>query len=229
MIDEMNAIKNGHSGLIKIALSPGVRLHDNLVKIIMCFEKDYPDIHIDLQSHNMGELQNLLLNQQVDFVHSVVTDFSGIPFIASHFIGTSRNYLIVPKDHPAANKKIEDLSLCDFKDDTFLFYTDQIQAIKSFSRRCESFGFSLKYKTVSCASMMTLSFELRRGIMLSEETNMHKASADMVILPLPELGCIELGIMHNTKNKKECNATFINYIQIANANQGNYSSGGYLR
>ena len=213
IIEEMKAIKAGHSGIIKIALSPGVRLHGKMVRIIRSFEKDFPDIHIDLRSHNMGDLQNLLLDQQVDFVYSVIDDFADNSLFSREFVGVSKNFLVVPKGHPKTNSKIEELSLSDFKDETFLFFEDQKRAIRHFTKMCEEAGFTLKYITVADASMMMLLVELQRGILLSEETSMFKICEDMVILPLPALGYLRLGIIQNIKNNKECNATFTQYVR----------------
>ena len=222
LIEEMEAIKTGHSGVIKIALSPGVRLHKIMVNTIMNFEKDFPDIHINLRSYNMGDLRNLLLNQQVDFVYSVVDDFADNSLFSSAVVGFSKNYLVVPKDHPMADKKIEELSLFDFKDDTFLFFEDQKRAIRFFSKKCEEVGFTLKYITTADASMMMLLVELQRGILLSEETNMYKVCKDVVILPLPELGQLELGVIQNVENTKECNTVFLNYIRELNTDKLRY-------
>jgi DNA-binding transcriptional LysR family regulator len=213
LIEEMEAIKAGHSGVIKIALSPGVRLHSKMVGIVRSFEKDFPDIHIDLRSYNMGDLHSLLLNQQVDFVYGVIDDFTDNPLFSCEFIGVSKNFLVVPKGHPIAGKKVEELSLVDFKEETFLFFDDQKRAIRHFSKICEEAGFALKYVTADDAGMMMLLVELHRGILISEETNMFKVCEDMAILPLPILGCLKLGIIQNIKNSKECNATFTQYVR----------------
>ena len=75
-------------------------------------------------------------------------------------------YLVVPEDHPMATRDINDLSIADFKEDTFLSSTYQDLAIRAFSNVCEELGFSPKYTVVAEGSMIIHLVEMRQGITL---------------------------------------------------------------
>ena len=213
LIEEVEAIQSGYSGVIKIAALSGVILHHNMISILKEFEKDCPNIRIDLRTYSLGELRNLLLEHQIDFIYGATGDFVDNAALSYEVVCYARKYLVVPKNHPSANKDIKDLSFADFKNDTFLFSTYQNLYIKAVSNMCEAFGFSPKYITVADESMLILWVEMQRGITLLDETHMFRGNEELAILLLPELGYTELGIIHDTTNLKACKTLFSTYVQ----------------
>jgi DNA-binding transcriptional LysR family regulator len=215
LIEELEAIQSGYSGVIRVAALSGVILHHNMLEILKGFERDCPGVHIDLRTYSLGDLRNLILDHKIDFIYGAIEDFSDNPTFAYQVICYVKKYIVVPKDHPMGKKCANDLSLADFKEDTFLFSTHQGLAIGTFLSTCEKFGFSPKYTTLSDESMLILWVEMGRGITLLDETHMFRGNEDITLLPLPLLGYTELGIIRNTTNRKAGNMLFLEYIQNA--------------
>ena len=213
LIREVRAISDGHSGVIVIGLTPGVRLHDNMFRIITHFARDFPEIHIDLRNYGMGELPQLLRDRKVDFAYSVIDEYVDNPEYSYEYIGSARNFIVLPRSHPLAGKRAEDLTLYDFRDETFLFFDGQLRAIREFAGQCADAGFELKYATVSDSSMMSLMLEMHKGIFITEETSMFRFFGDSVYIPLPVLRSLRLGIIWNKKSPKECCKTFFEYVR----------------
>ncbi|MDR2355676.1 MAG: LysR family transcriptional regulator [Clostridiales Family XIII bacterium] len=217
LIEETEAVQSGYSGVIKLAALSGVILHHTMLELLKGFERDYPDIRIDLRTYNLGDFRNLILDYRIDFIYGAIEDFSDNPAFSYQVVCYVKKYIVVPKNHPMANKKIEDLSPADFKEDTFLFSTHQSLAIRTFLSTCQNFGFIPKYTTIADESMLILWVEMGRGITLLDETHMFRGNEDIVLLPLPLLGHTQLGIIHDTGNRKACNMLFLSYVQNANA------------
>jgi DNA-binding transcriptional LysR family regulator len=212
LIEEAEAIQSGCSGVIRLAALSGVILHHNMLEILKKFEKDYPNIRIDLRTYNLGDLRNLILEHKIDFIYGAIDDFSDNPTFAHSVVCYAKKYIVVPRNHPMANKNSRELSLIDFKDDTFLFTTHQNLTIRVFTNTCEGFGFSPKYITLADESMLILWVEMQRGITLLDETHMFRGNEELAILPLPTLGYTELGIVHVTTNLKACKVLFSDYV-----------------
>lgn len=213
LTEEAEAIQSGRSGVIKIAALSGVILHHNMIRILRGFEKDYPDIRIDLRTYSLGELRNLLLEHKIDVIYGATCDFSDNPALSYEVVCYAKKNLVVYKNHPLANKDIKELSFADFRNDTFLFTTYQNIYIRAVSNICEEYGFTPRYMTVADESMIILCVEMERGITLLDETHMFRGNEELVVLPLPELGYTELGIIHDTTNLKACKVLFSAYVQ----------------
>jgi len=213
LIREVRAKSEGRSGTIVIALTPGVRFHNNMYKIIFNFINDYPDINVDLRIYDIDILREQLSSQKVDFAYGVVDDYYGVPDSSYEIIGYSQNFIVVPRSHPHAARTAEELSLIDFKDDTFLFFECQSRAIREMSRKCKNAGFNLQYTTVPDSSKMALMLELHKGILITDEMSMFRFSGDSVYIPLPDLGSLRLGVVWNNKSSNACSRTFIEYLR----------------
>ena len=212
LVEELKAIQSGFSGVLKFAALSGVILHKNMLKIFGEFEKYYPHIHIDFCTYNLGELRNLILEHQIDFIYGATDDFTDNSTFSSEVICYAKKSIVIPRDHRKAKTPVCELKVADFKDDTFLFSTHQDLAIRAFSNTCEKFGFLPKYTMVADESMILLWVEMQRGITLLDETHMFKGNEDLVLMPIPELGYTELGIIHDKTNQKACKMLFLEYI-----------------
>ncbi len=213
LIEEVQAIQSGYTGVIKIAALSGVILHHNMIRILKEFEKDYPDVRIDLRTYSLGELHNLIMEHKIDFIYGATCDFTDNPAFSYEVVCYAKKNLVVHKNHPLANKDFKDLSFDEFKNETFLFTTYQNLYIREVSNICREYGFSPKYITVADESMIILWVEMQRGITLLDETHMFKGDEELAVLPLPELGYTELGIIYDTTNLKACKVHFSNYVQ----------------
>ena len=213
LVEELKAIQSGFSGVIKFAALSGVIPHRNMLKVLGEFEECHPDIHIDFRTYHLGELRNLMLEHQIDFIYGATDDFSDNMTFSNEVICYAKKSIVVPKSHPRAKAAICDLKVADFKDDTFIFSTHQDLAIRAFTTICEKFGFLPKCTLVADESMILLSVEMQRGITLLDETHMFKGNEDLILLSIPELGYTELGIIHDKTNQKACKMLFLDYIK----------------
>ena len=213
LIEEVQAIQSGYIGVIKIAALSGVILHQNMIRILKEFEKEYPDVRIDLRTYSLGELHNLILEHKIDFIYGATCDFTNNPVFSYEVVCYAKKNLVVYKKHPLAIKEFKDLSFSEFKNEIFLFTTYQNLYIREVTSICEEHGFTPKYVTVADESMIILWVEMQRGITLLDETHMFRGNNDLILLPLPELGYTELGIVHNVTNQKATKDLFLKHIQ----------------
>jgi DNA-binding transcriptional LysR family regulator len=217
LLDETRAIQSGYSGVLKIASPNGVMLHNNMVRILMEFEKDYPHIRIDLRTYGLSELRTLLLDQQIDFAYGTTGDFSDNPAFSRQIVGHAEICMVMPKKYLQGKKEPGKLSLYDFREHTFMFIADQKSAIDCFNKQCAEAGFTPNTVTAADNSMLMLWVAMQRGIALLGESYKFRDNEDLTILSMPALGYLNLGIAQNTNNLKDCNKVFFNYVREKSA------------
>lgn len=127
LLDEAREISEGKQGHLTLAVAAG---ETNIMFRSMLEEyyRAYPDIAVDFITYNIHDISSLLSSRAIDFVFTVATNpwFSYIsrPEFSYVRVGVRHDYLYIPKGHPLAGKSAQELTLSDFKDDTFLVFDD---------------------------------------------------------------------------------------------------------
>jgi DNA-binding transcriptional LysR family regulator len=106
------------SNRVRIGTVVGQRYCGCFARIVYEFQKEHPEVVVDLSFHTIAELREAVLDGSVDFASTAgfeVVDDDRFSYIE---MDKSKSYLVISRNHPLASR--ENLSLDDFKDDLFL-------------------------------------------------------------------------------------------------------------
>jgi DNA-binding transcriptional LysR family regulator len=214
LLDKATAAEKGFRGTIRIGALPGQLIRD-FVPFLQSFEKQYANIKVILEAHNLKELRQRLGRQQLDFVFGASYDFAYFQDFELEVIGKSKVCLVLPYGHRWYNREVETLGFLDFKEDVFIIFSAEESPIigKLFSRICKETGFSPKHIVVPDLSTLMLWLEVGRGIAPLDEAHVFSTNRHLRFLPIPELGYTELSIIWNVRNINACNKTFTEHIK----------------
>ena len=128
-----------YAGTIRLCsiFSPGTNY---LPELLSLFNKEYPDVHIDLSQNMTQHILNKLLANELDI--GICSEFSQ----ENEYAGIERAllyqeeiYLAVSKLHPLA--QLEEITLATIKDEVFINYTNNTGIAATLHRAfCEAFG-----------------------------------------------------------------------------------------
>lgn len=99
-VNRMCDLNNLKCGNLDIGVTHSFSLM--MVEAILKFTEQYPGIHLSIHYKTMGELLDMLLKHQLDFVLSYKPSSTN-PLIESHTLFDDKLSLVVNKDHPLAS------------------------------------------------------------------------------------------------------------------------------
>lgn len=180
------------------------------------FEQRYPKIKINLTSAMLETQFQYLAESQLDFFFGALT--TGITEayrdIFDHMvIGKNKFGVIIPKSHRHFKTPLEELSLSDFKDDTFIAFDNVVNDTDFVKNRCEQVGFSPKMLMAADVESVFLWMELDRGVTVLDETSVYASNRNYRFIPLPELGCNNTSIIWSRENENPSCRVFIEYLR----------------
>ena len=180
------------------------------------FEQKYTKIKINLTSAMLETQFQYLAESQLDFFFGALT--AGITeayrdIFDYMVIGRNRFGVIIPKSHRHFDVPLEQLSLSDFKDDTFIAFDNVVNDTNFVKTQCELVGFSPKMLMAADVESVFLWMELDRGITVLDETSVYAANQNYRFIPLPELGFNNTSIIWSRENENPSCRVFIEYLR----------------
>lgn len=152
------------------------------------FWTNHPDIKIKMCYYNVSELCQALVDGNVDIGIMPEADAKQIPGILFKRSRMERSCLVVPGNHPKANK--ENPTLHDFQDETFLVLaeSDSDQIAGQHRRICQAAGFTPKQHIVPNFSTLVMFLEMGFGISVLNVWHSLRNAPHLKFLELPDVG-----------------------------------------
>ncbi len=215
LLETIRSTQSGFVGEIRIHVHSGHVYSGTLVPIVEGFEKKYPNIRIILQSSHTGDVKRALENMQADFVYARWLDYSGFKEFEGCVVTRIGLGILVPKNHPMSSKSPFDVSLKDFRNETFITFPDNV--IPGHSRRVERWCYESGFepKLIFAPDMNTglLWMEAHRGVAIVNQEHIFTRYSEFSFLELPELGCEEGAIIWNKNNDNRSLDLFKAYVE----------------
>lgn len=218
LLEESREISEGKQGHITIGIAVG-ETNEMYSDMINDYSLAFPSVDIKFITYSIHDISNLLSNQAMDLAFTVITNpwfsFINRPDFSYVKVGTRHDYLYIPADHPLADKNEAELTLADFKDETFLIFNDfevdfeRGTTIKTFSKA----GFIPKFQR--CASLTDLMAGMfnRQGICIGSNRLFLYNSPAFKKLRLNEIAQHQEIMLWSMSNPNPCVDPFVTHIK----------------
>lgn len=183
LVEKALALHNGFAGRLNIGMIEGQLLCPPYSVGLNKFHDKYPDVMLNLSRHTIAGLRRALSDGELDIGFAAsfnITDMDDLDYIK---VGTAKTCLVVPKNHPLAGK--ENLTLEDFKDDTFL--TLSADESSFINRSAGAWG---KVRTLEAPNISALALWLEAGYGIFPLNINHslRNNPNLVFKDIPGLG-----------------------------------------
>lgn len=129
-------IKEGHTGSLKIGATPMLS-NMFLEKILVGFNKQFPDIRISVTERGNTQLRKMLMEGDLDLMFGI--DDTPQNTLEEHLLFTDKMVVCVPEDNPLAKK--ERLNMDQLRDAAFNFYTPASRLHRMTMELCRRSGY----------------------------------------------------------------------------------------
>ena len=183
LVEKALALHKGFAGRLNIGMIEGQLLCPPYSVGLNRFHDKYPDVMLNLSRHTIAGLRRALSNGELDIGFAAsfnITDMDDLDYIK---VGTAKTCLVVPKNHPLAGK--DNLTLEDFKDDTFL--TLSADESSFINRSTGAWG---KVRTLEAPNISALALWLEAGYGIFPLNINHslRNNPNLVFKDIPGLG-----------------------------------------
>lgn len=178
LLEEIHADYDRLNALIRIGCIPNLTL-PSLPKAIRNFGEHFPKQGFHFKHAPFHQLLEELEEGELDLIIGMDNDIRGVPGVVWRTVDTSRPMIIFSKDHPLAGK--EDLTLLDFKDETFISVAPQDSSvpIRIIGDVCSRAGFTPRHlQHYGNSESVFLSVESCLGVTVVHESMMTSSFAE---------------------------------------------------
>lgn len=191
---EAKRLNAGEVGQLMIGMLEGQIMDDRLRNILRYFRQQFPELQLRLHRCTFRQLEYQLLNGELDLGITLQMEVEDNEDLCYRPYQSLKNYIILPKEHPLAEKT--DLSLNDFAGDAFLELEEgECHHISQMMNACcQQAGFAPKLFVCPDLSAQLFALETGLGVMMLNENhtalqNPHLVARSLEGLPTAEF-CI---------------------------------------
>ncbi len=208
LLQNAHSIYEGKSGTLSIGLRANDRIDERTLRILDCFQKKFPDVELYLRRGNHSELIQWLYENTLDVAFTLKVDVEDKKWLALETLYVLESVLILKSDHPLARK--ENLSLADFKDETFVNLSEKESCAINMllTIECENAGFIPKVVYAPDVSAQILYVESGRGVAIGSINNTAIFSEHITMIRLQDLKPMEIVTAWNRDNYNPCISMF---------------------
>ena len=218
LVAESKEISEGLRGSLRVSVPSG-ETNDHYYMLFKAFTDECPNTTLTLTAYDVKNLDRYLRESTVDIAFSVATNpwFSSVnrPEFRNIKVGVRHDCLYIPADHPLAGKDTSELTLYDFRNETFLvlecFETNPENGptIKTFARA----GFRPKIKYMNTLSDMIVSMQSHQGICIASNRLFMYSNPRFKKLYLRDLNTHSEIILWDSENPNPCIDSFVRCVR----------------
>ncbi len=193
-------IHDGKDGTLRIGLFGGGRVDERLLTLFDHFQEKHPKIEIVLLRGNNSDLLRGLYNNTIDIAFALKIEVQDKKWLAYKELFSLDTVLLVNIKHPAVKK--ENLSLSDFKDETFVgISSKESPAINTLLLvECEKAGFTPKVIEAPDINSQILYLEAGKGVAVCSSNNIAAYKSRIAALSLSDLKSLAFVTVWNPDN-----------------------------
>jgi len=210
------SIHEGKTGILRVGLFGSDRLDERTLMIFDSFQEKFPEVELSLQKGSNSELLKWLNNNTIDIAFALKIDVADKKWLGYKALFNLETVLILTAKHPLAKR--EDLSLFDFRHDTFVnISSKESPAINALLiLECEKAGFTPKVIEATDINSQILCLEAGKGVAICNLNNIAAYNSRIKIARLRDLRPIELVMAWNTENANPCIKLFASSYELIN-------------
>ena len=208
LLEKVRSIQEGSSGVLRIGFIGAERIDERTLDMFELFKGKYPGVELHLRRGSQAELIQWLYDKSIDLAFLLKIDVELKDLIEYKQLYNIESVLILNARHPLAKR--EDLSLADFREETFL----NISARESphinamLKLECEKAGFTLKVTDAQDVNAQLLYLELGMGVAVGSINNTAVFNPRLTMVRLKELRPLEVVLAWNRQNENPCIGNF---------------------
>ncbi len=206
-------IHEGKAGTLRIGLFGTNRMDERIISMFDRFQERFPEVELSLLRGGNSELLKGVSNNTIDIAFALKIDVEDKKWLAYREIFSLETVLLLTEKHPLSKR--EDLSLLDFKDDTFInISSKESPAINSLLKiECEKAGFTPKYIEASDIYSQILYLEAGKGVAISSVNNLAAYNNRIKAKVLRDLKPLETVMVWNQTNRNPCISSFVSVYE----------------
>ena len=168
-------------GIVRVGFLEGWDLFNIIPPMMERFKEEYPDSEIVINCCGVKELSKSLLTDSLDIAVTLKNSINMYREIECRDVAELKKVLLFSANHPLAGKEMDELSLKDFSEDTFIApweIVDKmiIETITSYTR---PYGFIPKLTFVKNHESMITCVRNNMGVTIVDEWVWAKGAADL--------------------------------------------------
>lgn len=181
LIEYAQSAQTGSSGKIRLGVLIASML-GQLAEFIIRYKTTHPDVQIILSTvETPNKLCNELMHNRIDFGIGMPMNTSYFPNLASMSLFKKRLCIVMSKYHRLAAAGENELSINDFRDETFITPADEVStAYRELLARCSAAGFTPKVITASDIMTVALWTEVNYGVTFLSEYSVFRGNPNLV-------------------------------------------------
>lgn len=168
-LEAARALQNVFSGKVRLGFPDGWDSEVFLVDMLNTFQKEYPNVQIELVSIPLGSIEDAVQNGEIDVAITMQYTMGKYKSVSTHPLLSIHSVLLYSKKFRFEHNN--EVTLADFKTCTFYLATDgNIQPFRrSVEQECAKYGFAPNM--VNCANLSTalLHVQNNQGVFLGSE------------------------------------------------------------
>lgn len=202
-------INDGEMGQLTLGLLEGQIMDDRLRSILRFFRERYPELQLRMHRCSFRELEQQLLDGTLDMGLTLTMEVEENEDLNFQRFQTLRNYMILPKEHPLADKAA--LTLADFAEDCILeLEQGECHHISQMVRQaCAQAGFTPKTFVCPDLSAQLFALETGIGVMILNENHTACSNPHLVARSLDGLPQADFCIAWHRANPNPAIALFL--------------------
>ncbi|MBR5260724.1 MAG: LysR family transcriptional regulator [Oscillospiraceae bacterium] len=214
LVDTVRAIDHGYVGELRIHVHAGYLYAETMLRIVQGFEKAYPDVRVLLNSAQSAQVHSLLSDMQTDIVYARWADYSSYKDFEGCIVTAVSDGVLIPHDHPLADRYDPPLSLIDFRNDTFIVLPDDVAPgqARRLEHRCWEHGFDPKKIYAPNSNTAMLWLEAKRGISITNREHVFTRNSAFRFVELPDLNDTEGAVIWNKNNENHSVSLFKDFV-----------------
>ena len=171
-------------------------------------------MYVLLNSAQSAEVHSLLSDMQTDIVYARWADYSSHKDFEGFIMASVCDGVLIPRDHPLAERYNPPLSLIDFRNDTFIVLPDDVAPgqARRLEHRCWEHGFDPKKIFAPNSSTAMLWLEAKRGISITNREHVFTRNSAFRFVELPDLNDTEGAIIWNKNNENHSVQLFKDFV-----------------
>ncbi|NTV89847.1 MAG: LysR family transcriptional regulator [Clostridiales bacterium] len=212
ILGNLEQINAGFSGILKIGVLELMSTKNFLPGITSFLNTEYPNIKIDVQNRGYRGLIEGLYDGNLDVVVTMDFELENKKQFLYKKINVMSNYLVLPVNHPKADK--ENPTLADFKDDTFITLEDnETEAVtKLLKESCRKAGFEPKLKMAKNISTICLWLDAGIGITGFGSEHVMFANPNLKFIKVPEINDVVKVAVWKADNSNPALKLFVDHL-----------------
>lgn len=176
IVEQVQTVGRGYSGVLDIGLLEGQRLDDEVVDLFQTFMERYPNISLQICQGSFGDLRRQLHNGKLDIIFTLKFDVEGEEDVVLHTYGDEKEKAVfaISKKLPVAQKEV--ITIEDLAKETMLVISPEdsrggAELVKEFNKMQSAVSFNKRY----APNLPTLALWIEAGLgfgIINPHTNM---------------------------------------------------------